>query len=277
MLLKGRIVEINKPLTMGIVNITSDSFYKNSRHNADEDLLKKVGIMVDEGLDILDLGAYSTRPGADEVPMERETESLCRAIEMVRSTFQDIIISADTFRADVARQAVKSGADIINDIGGGNLDDKMFETIAELRVPYILMHSRGNPQTMKELSEYADVVNDVVFELSKKIDELRKLGVNDIIIDPGFGFAKNIEQNFEMLRRLNEFEILNCPLLVGISRKSMIWKTLNIDADEALNGTTALNAIALQKGANILRVHDVKEARETIDLCSKLFQRKLHE
>jgi dihydropteroate synthase len=270
MLLDRRLVEINKPLTMGIANITQDSFYAGSRHKTDENLLQKVQGMIGEGMDILDLGAYSTRPGADEVPIEKEAELLCRAIEMVKDRFGEITISADTFRAEVAREAVSSGASIINDIGGGNLDDKMFETVAELGVPYILMHSRGTPKTMKELSQYGDVVNDVVFELGEKISRLRKLGVKDIIVDPGFGFAKTISQNFEMLRRLGEFKILNCPILVGISRKSMIWKTLGTDPEGSLNGTSVLNALALKEGADVLRVHDIKQAREAIELYAKV-------
>jgi len=277
MLLQGRMVEINKPLTMGIVNITPDSFYEGSRQKPDKILLQKVEQMITDGLDVLDIGAYSTRPGADEIPIEKETELLCQAIEMIRSYFPDFIISADTFRAELARQAIKSGANIINDIGGGNLDAKMFETVAELQVPYILMHSRGNPKTMKELSQYGDVVNEVVIELSEKINTLRKMGVKDIIIDPGFGFAKNITQNFEMLRRLGEFKVFNCPVLVGISRKSMIWKTLKTDPEGALNGTTVLNTAALNRGADILRVHDVKEATEAIKLYTNLVQTENYE
>jgi len=270
MLLDGRIVEINKPLTMGIVNITPDSFYEGSRYQADQRLLEKVEQMINDGLDILDLGAYSTRPGADDVPIAKETETLCKAIEIIRTHFGELIISADTFRSDVARSAIDAGANLINDISGGNLDDKMFDTIAELKVPYVLMHSRGTPKTMKELSVYEDVVNTVIFELSEKVNLLRKKGVKDIIIDPGFGFAKNISQNFEMLNRLNEFEILDCLVLIGISRKSMIWKTLNTTPENALNGTSVLNTLALYQGANILRVHDVKEAKEAIELISKL-------
>lgn len=277
MLLDGRIVEINKPLTMGIVNITSDSFYAGSRLNTDKNLLATVEEMIIDGLDILDIGAYSTRPGADDISPEREAQALSEAIEMVRSRFSELIISADTFRSDVARLAVNAGANIINDISGGNLDEKMFETIAELQVPYILMHSRGTPKTMKELSHYADVVNAVIYELSVKINELRKLGIRDIIVDPGFGFAKNISQNFEMLRRLDEFKILNCPILVGISRKSMIWKTLETDPDGSLNGTTVLNTLALMHGADILRVHDVKEAKEVIDLYAKVSETRDYE
>jgi dihydropteroate synthase len=205
--------------------------------------------------------------------IETETKLLCKAIEMVKNEFGEIAVSADTFRAAVARSAVLSGADIINDIGGGNLDHKMFKTVAEVGVPYILMHSRGTPKTMKELSQYADVVNDVIFELSEKINRLRLLGLNDIIVDPGFGFAKTISQNFEMLARLEEFKVLDCPILVGISRKSMIWKTLGTNPEGSLNGTSVLNTLALEKGADILRVHDVKEACETIALHSKISTR----
>jgi len=259
---------------MGIVNITPDSFYEGSRQKADKGLLQKVEHMINDGLDILDIGAYSTRPGADEIPLEKETEALCKAIEIVRKEFVELAISADTFRASVARNAVQSGADIVNDIGGGNLDSEMFRTVADLGVPYILMHSRGNPKTMKELSDYRDVVNDVTFELSEKINILRKLGVKDIIVDPGFGFAKNIQQNFEMLKRLSEFKVLNCPVLVGLSRKSMVWKTLNTNPAGALNGTSILNTLALMQGADILRVHDVKEASEAIELYNKFNQKE---
>lgn len=271
-LLQGRILEINKPLTMGVVNLTRDSFYKESRSQSGSDLLKRVEKMIEDGMDILDLGAYSTRPGADEIPEEHEMKRLCKSIEILRREFDTLIISADTFRANIAREAVRVGADIINDIGGGNLDNMMFDTIAELEVPYILMHSRGTPQTMKELSQYTDVVNDVIYELQEKINTLRLKGVRDILVDPGFGFAKSISQNFEMLKRLDEFKIFNCPLLIGISRKSMIWKTLKITPSEALNGTSFLNTIALEKGAAILRVHDVKEAAELIRLQSEMLK-----
>lgn len=254
----------NKPLTMGILNLTPDSFYEGSRVMDEEAILAKAEIMVADGADILDLGAYSTRPGADDVSKELEMDRLTKGIRAVRDRFQDLIISADTFRSDVAGAAVKAGADMINDVGSGILDPHMFETMAELNVPYILMHNRGYPKEMTRLTDYGDVVDEVVFELSEKLNTLRRLGAKDVIIDPGFGFSKTVEQNFEMMRRLEEFSVLECPLLVGISRKSMIWRTLRTDADSALNGTTVLNTLALQKGANIFRVHDVRECREAI-------------
>jgi dihydropteroate synthase len=270
MQIKGRLIDFNKPLTMGILNITSDSFYSDSRVKEEDALLEKAGKMMEEGAEILDIGAYSTRPGADDVPIEDETENLVWAIEKIAREYPNAIISADTFRAFVARAAVQAGAGVINDIGGGNLDADMFATVADLGVPYILMHSRGTPKTMKNLANYEDVVNEVVLDLSKKINELHLLGVADIIVDPGFGFAKTIEHNFGLLRRLDELLILDAPLLVGISRKSMIWKTLGTSPEEALNGTTALNMLALEKGASILRVHDVREAKECVELWERL-------
>lgn len=222
--------------------------------------------MAEEGADIIDIGAYSTRPGAIEIDEETETKHLIEAIKTIRAALPEMVISADTFRSKVARSAVEAGADIINDISGGTLDNRMFQTVADLRVPYILMHTRGTPQTMNSKAVYKDLVGEIVFELSAKVNALRELGVADIIIDPGFGFAKTAEQNFELLKRLEELTIFNAPILVGISRKSMIWRTLGITPDEALNGTTAINILALQNGGNILRVHDVKPAREVIKL-----------
>lgn len=276
-LLQGRILEINKPLTMGVINLTSDSFYPGSRSQSNIDLLRRVEKMIDEGMDILDIGAYSTRPGADNIPVEEEMKTLCDALIFLRSEFRNLIISVDTFRAAIARKAIQAGADIINDIGGGNLDPDMFDTISKLNVPYILMHSRGNPQTMKELSQYPNVVDNVIYELHEKVHVLRSKGVKDIIIDPGFGFAKTISQNFEMLRRLDEFKIFNCPLLIGISRKSMIWKTLGIAPGEALNGTSILNTMALERGVDILRVHDVNEAVELIVLYNEMINNETNE
>ena len=266
----GKLRVFNKPLTMVILNLTPDSFYEGSRVMDEEAILVKAETMVEEGADILDLGAYSTRPGADEVSVEIEKKRLVAGIHSVRNRFPDVVISADTFRSDVARAAVKANADMINDVGSGILDPDMFETVAELNVPYILMHNRGNPKEMTKLTDYRDVVDEVIFELSQKLDTLRRLGIKDVIIDPGFGFSKTVEQNFEMLRRLDEFSVLECPLLVGISRKSMIWRTLGTDAVGALNGTTVLNTMALQNGADILRVHDVRECREAVLLHERV-------
>lgn len=268
--LRGELRVFNKPLTMGILNLTDDSFYAGSRVESEEAVLERAKEMIKDGADILDLGAYSTRPGADDIPEEQETKRLVAGIAAIRKEYSEIIISADTFRGNVARSAVKAGADMINDVGSGLLDPTMFDVAAELKVPYILMHNRGTPKTMNDKVDYKDVVNEVIFELSQKIDELRRKGVSDIIIDPGFGFAKNVEQNFEMLERLDEFQMLDCPILVGVSRKSMIWRTLESTPEDALNGTTALNMRAIQEGAAILRVHDVKEAKECIELSMKL-------
>ncbi|MEM9053113.1 MAG: dihydropteroate synthase [Bacteroidota bacterium] len=255
---------------MGILNLTTDSFYAGSRMADSNSVLAKAAQMLNEGADILDLGAYSTRPGADEISEKQETERLTEGIKAVKDKYPSAIISADTFRASVAQKAVEAGAAIINDVGSGILDEEMFDAVAELSVPYVLMHNRGTPKNMNEKAIYKDVVNEVIFELSEKIDTLRRKGVADIIIDPGFGFAKTVEHNFEILRRLDEFKMLDSPILVGVSRKSMIWRTLETNPEEALNGTTALNTLALERGASILRVHDVKEANECIALMQKV-------
>ncbi|MCZ4408255.1 dihydropteroate synthase [Cryomorphaceae bacterium 1068] len=267
MKINGEIRVFNKPLTMGILNLTDDSFYAGSRVSGRESILAKAEEMLIQGADILDLGAYSTRPGADDISAAQETERLIGGIKAIKDKFPEAILSADTFRAEIARKAVEAGVAIINDVGSGVVDQEMFDTVADLGVPYVLMHNRGTPKTMNSLANYTDVVNEVVFELSQKLDVLRRKGVADVIIDPGFGFAKTVDHNFEMLLRLDEFKMLGCPILVGVSRKSMIWRTLGTSAEEALNGTTALNMVALQKGASILRVHDVKEARECVELA----------
>jgi len=254
---------------MGILNLTEDSFYEGSRVLKDQDILKRAEKMLEDGADILDLGAYSTRPGADEVDEKVETERLTKAIKAIKGSFPSATVSADTFRSNVAIAAVDAGADIINDVGSGILDPKMFETVSSLKIPYILMHNRGTPKSMSRLTDYGDLVDDIVLDLSEKVGRLRELGLADLIIDPGFGFAKTIDQNFALLNRLDEFSIFNCPLLVGVSRKSMIWKTLKTNVEGALNGTTVLNTIALLEGAHILRVHDVKECVETIALMRR--------
>ncbi|MDF7818014.1 dihydropteroate synthase [Runella sp. MFBS21] len=268
----GKLLDLSIPQVMGILNVTPDSFYSGSRVLQLEDAYKKAEKMLSEGANILDLGGHSTRPGADAVSETEEANRVLPVVEMLRKHFPRAIISIDTFRASVARQAIEAGAHIINDIAGGNLDPLMFETVAALQVPYILMHSRGTPQTMKDLNQYDDLVTDIIRELQAKIYELQQLGVKDIVADMGFGFAKNADQNYILLRELRAFEILNVPLLVGVSRKSMIWRKLNITPDQSLNGTTALNTVALLNGASILRVHDVKEAVETVKLIQLLHE-----
>lgn len=253
------------PLVMGIINLTPDSFYYGNRFAADEKLLAKIENMLDNGADIIDFGGYSTRPGAEFINSDEEIERLTAGLEIVLKKFPDILVSIDTFRADVAENMVKNfGVKIINDIGGGTLDSKMFDTIAKLKVAYILMHTRGNPQNMKFLTDYQNVTTEVFDFLQKNIAQLRNLGVENIIADLGFGFAKNTEQNYELLANLPLFKELNVPLLVGVSRKSMISNILKTEPADSLNGTTVVNTIALINGANILRVHDVKEARQAI-------------
>ncbi|PKQ70684.1 dihydropteroate synthase [Raineya orbicola] len=269
---KGRLLLLDKPCIMGILNLTPDSFFEGSRQKNIDELLKNAEKMLSEGANILDIGGYSTRPGASEVSLQEELQRVIPAIEAIRRNFPDNLISVDTFRAEVAQRAIESGANIINDVSGGELDKKMFETVAHLQVPYILMHSRGNPQTMSQMCHYENILLEILHFFEQKIKKLRILGVKDIIIDVGFGFAKNINQNFFLLKNLSYFQILQVPLLVGISRKSMIYKTLSISPYEALNGTTALNMFALMQGAKILRVHDVKEAKETILLYRKLLE-----
>ena len=255
---------------MGIINATPDSFYDGG-HNVNIDkALASVNKMLEDGANIIDIGGYSTKPNASDVAVEEERRRVIPLIDSLIQKFPDIVISIDTFRSEIAKEAVEAGASIINDVSGGNLDDKMFETVSELQVPYILMHMRGTPATMQNLNQYKHLIKDVVIELSEKLEKLRSLQINDVIIDPGFGFAKSLEQNYEMLNNLSYFNILECPLLIGLSRKSMIYKLLGNEAKDALNGTTALNMVALINGANILRVHDVREAVETVKLFNKL-------
>jgi dihydropteroate synthase len=268
---KGRLIDFSTPKVMGILNVTPDSFFTKSRFFAGNvSIVAKASEMIEQGATFIDIGGYSTRPHAIDISITEELDRVLPVIEAIIKDFPEIVISIDTFRSEVARAAIKAGAAIINDISGGNLDDKMFETVAELQVPYILMHSRGNPETMSQLNDYQDLTLDVITDLKEKVAQLRALAVKDIIIDPGFGFAKNAKQGFELLRNLEALKIMDLPLLVGISRKSMIWRTLNISANEALNGTTALNMFSLMQGANILRVHDVKEAVETVRLFEEL-------
>ena len=270
----GKLLDLEIPKVMGILNITPDSFYKGSRYNTDEDLLRAATRMLEEGADILDIGGYSSRPGARNISSEEEGTRVLKAIKLISRELPEAIISIDTFRADIARKAVaECGAHIINDISGGDADSKMFSIVQNLNVPYIMMHMKGEPGNMQIKPVYDDVVADILKWFGERIFKLKSAGLKDIIIDPGFGFGKTIDHNFELLSRLGDFSIAGLPLLVGISRKSMIWKTLNISADEALNGTTVLNAIALFNGADILRVHDVKEAVQTVRLIGKIRQK----
>ncbi len=261
--LRGRLLEIDHPLIMGILNVTPDSFYGGSRCPDTQHIESRVRQMIDEGADIIDIGAYSTRPGATEVSEAEELARLEKGMEVVRRLAPDAVVSVDTFRASVARSCVEQlGVDIVNDVAGGTLDDHMFKTVASLGVPYIVMHMRGTPATMQQLTDYSDVTADVLTYLARKVDELHQLGVADVIADPGFGFSKTVEQNYELMHGLKAFHALNVPLLVGISRKSMIFRLLGVTPADSLNGTTVLNTMALLRGAHILRVHDVRPAVE---------------
>ena len=271
--LKGKLVTIDRPWVMGIVNVTPDSFYSGSRVADEQTLVERVQAMIADGVDVIDLGACSTRPGSESVDAQGEMDRLEWALDLIRRVAPDVILSVDTYRASVARRCVEQwGVDIINDISGGTLDEKMFQTVADLRVPYVLMHMRGTPETMSGLTDYDNVAADVLDWMARRIDELRQIGVSDIIADPGFGFAKTVEQNFELLSRLEAFHALEAPLLVGVSRKRMIYTPLDCDADHALNGTTVVNSIALMQGAHILRVHDVRAAAEAVKLTTLLRQ-----
>jgi dihydropteroate synthase len=263
----GRLLPLSPPRIMGILNVTPDSFYDGGQLPTLPDAVaQRVGTMLEEGATLLDVGGYSTRPGAQEVSPAEELDRILPVIEIIRKYFPEVVVSVDTFRAGVARAAVGAGAHLINDVSGGNLDPAMFATVADLKVPYVLMHMRGTPQTMAGLTQYDRLVPDILKELWAKVLTLRQLGVADIIVDPGFGFAKTPAQNFSLLRDLSEFQQLGCPVLVGVSRKSFIWKALGGTAADALNGTTVLNTLALQQGAAILRVHDVRPAAEAVKL-----------
>lgn len=260
-------MDLSIPRVMGILNVTPDSFFSSSRYMSEEGIWRRVEEILEEGADIIDVGACSTRPGIELVSEEEELLRLRLALHLIRKRWPNIPVSVDTFRSGIARSVVNEyGVDMINDISGGEMDDNMFETVAELKVPYILMHMKGTPQTMQINPSYDNLLMEICMYFSKKIQKLREFGANDIILDPGFGFGKTIENNFELLRRLSDFEFLELPLLIGVSRKSMIYKTLNYTPEQSLNGTTVLNALALANGANILRVHDVKEARECVEL-----------
>ncbi|MBO7417816.1 MAG: dihydropteroate synthase [Bacteroidaceae bacterium] len=267
----GELLDLSIPKVMGIVNFTPDSFFDGSRTPTEQQVEERVGKLVEEGADILDVGAYSSRPNADDVPVTEEMQRLKRGLSVLRKVAPNAIVSVDTFRADVAKMCIEEfGVAIVNDISGGDADTGMLEVISHARVPYIIMHMQGTPQTMQQNPQYDDVVKEVIAHLAEKVARLHEHEVYDVILDPGFGFGKTLEHNFELLARLEAFDIFELPLLVGLSRKSMVYKMLGTSPSEALNGTTVLHTLALSKGANILRVHDVKEAVETIRLCQAL-------
>jgi len=269
--IKGELLSLETPLVMGIVNITPDSFYAASRKQTEQAVHERVEQILSEGGKMIDIGGYSSRPDAAEVTAAEEMERLAVALEIIRVHYPDTIVSVDTFRAAIARECVeKYGAAIINDISGGGLDHAMYQTVADLQVPYIMMHMRGTPQTMQQYTSYTDMVEEILIYFASRIDEMRLLGVNDIIVDPGFGFSKTLEQNYQLMNHLEEFKNLGLPLLAGISRKSMIYKYLGGTSAESLNGTSVLNSFALLHGADILRVHDVKEAVEAVKLINKI-------
>ncbi|NNK12480.1 MAG: dihydropteroate synthase, partial [Flavobacteriaceae bacterium] len=262
--------DLTKPRVMGVLNLTPDSFYDGGRYKEEKSILSQTEKMLQEGATFIDVGAYSSRPGAEDIPVKEELKRIVPVVKLLIQNFPEILISTDTFRSEVARQCLEEGAALVNDISAGELDPHMMETVAEARVPYIMMHMRGTPQNMKEKNTYKDLLEDIRFYFSERIAIARKLGIHDLVIDPGFGFAKNISQNFELLGKFALLKTFGVPVLAGLSRKSMIYKVLGVSPDEALNGTTALNMIALQGGANLLRVHDVKEAMECISLYNQL-------
>ncbi|MFI1743595.1 dihydropteroate synthase [Thalassobellus sediminis] len=267
---KGKLIDLSSPKVMGILNITPDSFFDGDAHKNEKEVLLHVEKMLDEGATFIDIGAYSSKPNADHVSEAEELSRILPIVNLVLKTFPETLISIDTFRSNVVKQCIDAGACMINDISAGNLDENMLQTIANLHVPYIMMHMRGTPQNMQKQTDYDNLVKDILFYFSEKIADARALGIVDVIIDPGFGFAKTLEQNYELLNKLELLNMIEKPLLVGVSRKSMIYKKLETTANDALNGTSVLNTIALQKNASILRVHDVKEAMECIKLVESL-------
>lgn len=270
--IKGNLTEFDSPVVMGILNITPDSFYAGSRKNTEKEIISRVGQIVEEGGAIVDIGAYSSRPGADEVSPDEERKRLEFALGILNREFgSEMIYSVDTFRGDIARMCVEEyGVAIINDISGGNMDETMFDTVASLNVPYILMHMKGVPSNMQVNPVYDDLFGEVFRYMAEKVEQLKLKGVNDIIIDPGFGFGKTLDDNYRLMAHLEEFSVFELPLLVGISRKTMIYRLLGGTADESLNGTSVLNTVSLMKGADILRVHDVRQAVETVNIVEKL-------
>jgi dihydropteroate synthase len=267
---KGQLIDLSTPKVMGILNVTPNSFFDGGKYKNESEMLSQVGKMLSDGATFIDIGAYSSKPSAEFVSEEEELQRIVPIVNLILEYYPETLISIDTFRSEVAKVCIENGAAIINDISAGNLDDKMLETVAKYNVPYIMMHMRGTPETMQKMTSYENIVKEMLFYFSEKVAQARSLGINDLIIDPGFGFAKTLDQNYEVLQKMELFQILELPLLAGVSRKSMIYKTLNSSAEEALNGTTVLNTIALTKGAKILRVHDVKEAMECVTLFNKI-------
>ncbi|MCB4808168.1 dihydropteroate synthase [Tamlana sp. 62-3] len=267
---KGNLIDLSAPKVMGILNLTPDSFYDGGKHKNEKDILNHVEHMLNAGATFIDAGAYSSRPNADDVSEAEELHRMIPIIDLILKHFPETILSIDTFRSRVAEKSIEAGASIINDISAGNLDKNMLPTVAKLKVPYIMMHMRGTPKTMQQQTNYGNLIKDIIFYFSERLAAAKALGIKDIIIDPGFGFAKTLEQNYTLLNNLELLKMIDKPLLAGVSRKSMIYKKLDITAQEALNGTSVLNTIALQKGAKILRVHDVKEAVECIKLIEAL-------
>ena len=267
---KGQLIDLTEPKVMGILNVTPNSFFDGGKHSDLKAILSQVEKMLSEGATFIDIGGYSSKPSAEFVSEDEELERLLPVVQQIVREFPTAILSIDTFRSKVAQATIENGAAIINDISAGKLDDKMLQTVAQLQVPYIMMHTKGTPQTMQSMAQYGNIIKEMVFYFSERVAQARSLGINDIIIDPGFGFAKTIQQNFEVLNKLELFQMLELPLLAGVSRKSMIYKTLETTPEFALNGTTSLNTIALLKGAKILRVHDVKEAVECVTLYHQL-------
>jgi dihydropteroate synthase len=267
---KGKLIDLSTPKVMGILNVTPNSFYDGGKHKDEKSILLQVEKMLLEGATFIDIGGYSSKPNAEFVTEEEELQRILPIVQKILNEFPETIISIDTFRSKVAKETVESGAALINDISAGNLVEEMLQTVANLRVPYIMMHMRGTPKTMQTMTHYENIIKEMIFYFSERVAKARSLGINDLIIDPGFGFAKTLEQNFEVLNKLELFQMLELPLLAGVSRKSMIYKTLDTTAEFALNGTTSLNTISLMKGAKILRVHDVKEAVECVKLYNQL-------
>ncbi len=270
--LGGKLIDLSTPLVMGILNLTPDSFYDGGSYLNEKQALKRAEQMILEGASIIDLGAYSTRPGAEDISVEEEIKRLIPILKKIRTEFPNVPISIDTFRSEVALRSSEIGIELINDISGGSMDDTMFETVAKLKVPYILMHIKGKPVNMQKNPVYKDILAEMMLYFTKKINQLNLLGVQDIILDPGFGFGKTLEHNYKLMHKLEIFKILNLPLMVGVSRKSMIYKLLESTPEESLNGTSILNTLALQKGASLLRVHDVKQAVEAIKINNYLNQ-----
>ena len=266
--LGGRLIPLDTPKIMGILNVTPDSFYDGGKFPDEKEILKHVERMLADGADFIDVGGYSSRPGAEDIQIGEEVKRSIPVIKAIIKSFPESFISIDTFRTEVARQAIEEGAVMVNDISGGELDQGMFDLVASHHIPYVLMHMRGAPQTMNSMTSYENLLQEIIQYFQSKLNQLHALGLSDVVIDPGFGFAKTVEQNFELLNQLDSLKILNQPLMVGLSRKSMIWRTLGTTSENALNGTTVLNTVALLKGASILRIHDVKEGVEVVKLIN---------